>query len=162
EPEMATVAFLGFLGIAVLHGFWSEWANSGGYGQRFLIDALPSLGLGFAAILTARPARLWKTTAALTTAFGYLLFFAAVTLPLPPSPPPPLRPGRRPPPTPAPPSPPPPAPRSSGGGRGAPPPRGGAPVPPPPRHEQRGPPRQMAPGDADVQNPHPGDPRLRA
>ena len=84
---MATVALLGFLGIAVLHGFWSEWANPGGYGQRFLTDALPSLGLGFAAILTTHPTRLWKTLAVLATAFGYLLFFAAVTGLVPPPPP---------------------------------------------------------------------------
>lgn len=87
EPGMATVALLGFLGIAVLHGFWSEWANPGGYGQRFLTDALPSLGLGFAALLASRPVRLWETAAALATAFGYLLFFAAVTSLVPPPPP---------------------------------------------------------------------------
>jgi hypothetical protein len=77
-PGMGAVALLGFLGIAVLHGWWSEWANPGGYGQRFLTDALPALGLGFAQILAARPARLWKAAGILGTAFGYILFFTAV------------------------------------------------------------------------------------
>jgi hypothetical protein len=84
---MGTVALLGFLGIAVLHGGWSEWANPGGYGQRFLIDALPFLGLGFARVLAARPRWAWRSALALATACGYVLFFAAVAglVPLPPS-----------------------------------------------------------------------------
>jgi hypothetical protein len=87
EPGMGTFAFLSFLGIAVLHGFWSEWANPGGYGQRFLTDALPSLSLGFATILAARPAKLWRTAAVLAAAFGWLLFFTAVAGLVPPPPP---------------------------------------------------------------------------
>ena len=68
-----------FLAVAVLHGWWSEAANPGGYGQRFLIDALPALALGFAGWL--RPGR-WRgarTALCLTAALaGWLLFFAAV------------------------------------------------------------------------------------
>ncbi|MEA2692503.1 MAG: hypothetical protein QOJ16_1890 [Acidobacteriota bacterium] len=86
-PGMGTVALLGFLGIAVLHGWWSEWANPGGYGQRFLTDALPALGLGFARILAARPARLWKTAGIAATIFGYILFFTAIAGLVPPPPP---------------------------------------------------------------------------
>jgi hypothetical protein len=84
EPGMGTVALLGFLGIAVLHGWWSEWANPGGYGQRFLIDALPALGLGFASILGAPPRQVWRTALATATIFGYLLFFTAVACLVPP------------------------------------------------------------------------------
>ena len=86
-PGIGTVALLGFLGIAVLHGGWSEWANPGGYGQRFLIDALPFLGLGFARVLAARPRWAWRGTLALATGFGYLLFFTAVAGLAPPPPP---------------------------------------------------------------------------
>lgn len=86
-PGMGTVALLGFLGIAALHGGWSEWANPGGYGQRFLIDALPFLGLGFAPVLSARPCWAWRGVLALATIFGYVLFFTAVAgLVLPPPP----------------------------------------------------------------------------
>jgi hypothetical protein len=73
-----------FLAVAVLHGWWSEWANTGGYGQRFLGDALPALALGFAAWLqpawlqpARRPAvRLIPCLAAVLA--GWVLFFAAV------------------------------------------------------------------------------------
>ncbi len=90
EPGMGTVALLAFLGTAVLYGWWSEWANPGGYGQRFLTDALPFLGLGFAQLLGA-PAqwarRVVRFTICIATAFGYLLFFTAVTgLAPPPAP----------------------------------------------------------------------------
>jgi hypothetical protein len=85
-PGMGTVALAGFLGIAILHGGWSEWANPGGYGQRFLIDSLPCLGLGFAQLFAARPPWAWRGTLAVATAFGYVLFFAAVAglVPKPP------------------------------------------------------------------------------
>jgi len=87
QPGMGTVALLGFLGIAVLHGWWSEWTNPGGYGQRFLIDALPALGLGFAPILGSPPRQVWRAALATATIFGYLLFFTAVAgLVPPPSP----------------------------------------------------------------------------
>src|ERR1044071_8563797 len=78
--RLASWAALWVLAVAFLHGGWSEWANEGGYGQRFLIDALPALGLGFAWLL-ARPAgRRWMLVALLvTTVFGYLLFFGAVS-----------------------------------------------------------------------------------
>lgn len=73
------IALVWFLGVAVLHGGWSEWANTGGYGQRFLIDALPVLALGFAAWRAeiARPAWAWGPPVA-AVLFGYGLFFAAV------------------------------------------------------------------------------------
>jgi hypothetical protein len=90
ERGMGVAALLAFLGIAVLHGWWSEWANPGGYGQRFLTDALPFLGLGFAQLLGATTRRVRRTAglaAWLATAFGYLLFFTAVTGLVPPPPP---------------------------------------------------------------------------
>jgi len=90
----ATVALLWFLSIATFNGWWSEWANAGGYGQRFLIDALPALALGFAALLAAGRRRPLVRGLALgglaaATAAGYLLFFAAVAGLV--QPPPPLR-----------------------------------------------------------------------
>lgn len=75
-PGWKMIGAVWFLGVAFLHGGWSEWANTGGYGQRFLIDALPVLGLGFAETLAWR--RNWKTALAGMVLFGYLLFFAAV------------------------------------------------------------------------------------
>jgi hypothetical protein len=85
-PGISTAALASFLGVAVLHGGWSEWANPGGYGQRFLIDSLPFLGLGFARVLDLRPPWAWRVALAVATAFGYLLFFAAVAglVPKPP------------------------------------------------------------------------------
>lgn len=71
-----------FLAVAVLHGWWSEWANTGGYGQRFLGDSLPALALGFAAWLqpARRPAlRLLRLIPCLAAVLaGWVLFFAAV------------------------------------------------------------------------------------
>jgi|HubBroStandDraft_3_1064219.scaffolds.fasta_scaffold01409_7 hypothetical protein len=76
------VALVWFLSVATLHGWWSEWANLGGYGQRFLCDALPVLALGFAWLgaQVARSRRLAIPFAVATlaaTAFGFGLFFAA-------------------------------------------------------------------------------------
>ncbi len=82
------VALVWFLAVAVLHGWWSEWPNRGGYGQRFLIDALPPLALGFAAWLhpARRPAL--RTVPCVAAALaGWLLFFAAVGGLIPPPPP---------------------------------------------------------------------------
>ena len=80
------LAAVWFLSVAVLYGWWSEWNNAGGYGQRFLIDALPALGLGFAAFLAGGRPRLKGSVAAVAVLFGYLLFFAAVgELVLPPA-----------------------------------------------------------------------------
>jgi hypothetical protein len=77
---LAPYALLWFLAVAFVNGGWSEWANEGGYGQRFLIDALPALALGFAALLARPGGRSWKLPAlAAATAFGYLLFFGAVS-----------------------------------------------------------------------------------
>ena len=85
-PGWATVAAVWFLAVALLYGWWSEWNNAGGYGQRFLIDALPALGLGFAALLEKRPRRAKLTALAATALLGYLLFFAAVGGLVPPPP----------------------------------------------------------------------------
>lgn len=76
-----TIAAVWFLAVAVLYGWWSEWNNAGGYGQRFLIDALPALGIGFAGFLSGRRPALRGVAAALAAMAalaGYLLFFAAV------------------------------------------------------------------------------------
>ncbi len=82
----AVIAAVWFLAVAVLYGWWSEWNNAGGYGQRFLIDALPALGLGFAAFLSGGRTRLKAAVAVGAALFGYLLFFAAVGgLVLPPA-----------------------------------------------------------------------------
>lgn len=79
RPAWATIATLWLLAVATLHGLWSEWANEGGYGQRFAIDALPVLAIGFAAFLEAGRARGARVGAAIaTTLFGFLLFFAAL------------------------------------------------------------------------------------
>jgi hypothetical protein len=65
--------------VALLHGWWSEWANPGGYGQRFLIDALPALAVGVAALVSAARWRVIVLPAlAVTAVFGYALFFTAV------------------------------------------------------------------------------------
>jgi hypothetical protein len=78
------IALAWFLVVALLHGWWSEWANLGGYGQRFLCDALPVLALGFA-WLAARLMVAGRVTKSLgvgsclaAAAIGYGLFFAAV------------------------------------------------------------------------------------
>lgn len=84
-----TIAAVWFLAVAVLYGWWSEWSNAGGYGQRFLIDALPALGVGFAAFLGRGRMAIRGTAAAAAALLGYLLFFAAVgglTLPPPGAP----------------------------------------------------------------------------
>jgi hypothetical protein len=86
SPGWATVAAVWFLAVALLYGWWSEWNNAGGYGQRFLIDALPALGLGFAAFLEKRPRRLRVAVLAATALLGYLLFFAAAGGLVPPPP----------------------------------------------------------------------------
>jgi hypothetical protein len=81
SPRWGAVAAVWFLAVAVLYGWWSEWSNPGGYGQRFLIDALPALGVGFAAFLEGgeggRP-RLKAAAAVGLALAGYAMFFAAV------------------------------------------------------------------------------------
>lgn len=87
QPGWRTIGAVWFLGVAFLHGGWSEWANTGGYGQRFLIDALPVLGLGFAETLAWPVRRTVRFSLAGAALFGYLLFFAAVSrLAAPPAP----------------------------------------------------------------------------
>ncbi|HXO21621.1 MAG TPA: hypothetical protein VOA87_17050 [Thermoanaerobaculia bacterium] len=81
QVGIGTIALLWFVGVALLHGWWSEWANAGGFGQRFLIDALPSAALGFAWLLAGPGGRLRRPAllaCCVAAAFGYLLFFAAV------------------------------------------------------------------------------------
>jgi hypothetical protein len=75
----ASVGLLWFVTSAIVHGFWSEWANAGGWGQRFVIDALPPLAIGLAALFSAARTRRWAVGAgAAATVFSYVLFFAAV------------------------------------------------------------------------------------
>jgi hypothetical protein len=82
------IATVWFLSVAVLHGWWSESANPGGYGQRFLIDALPALALGFAGWLRPGFMRSVRLVLCLAAAvLGWLLFFAAVGVLVPPPPP---------------------------------------------------------------------------
>jgi hypothetical protein len=82
RPRWAIVLWTWFLGVAWLNGGWSEWANAGGWGQRFMIGALPVLTFGFAHLLSLSR-RGWRTLAATTivagVAVGYLLFFGAVS-----------------------------------------------------------------------------------
>jgi hypothetical protein len=88
RKEMGWTCAVWFLAVAVLHGWWSEWANTGGYGQRFLGDSLPALALGFAAWLqpARRPAVRWIPCVA-AALVGWVLFFAAVGGLVPPPPP---------------------------------------------------------------------------
>lgn len=73
------IAAVWFVSVALLHGWWSEWANPGGYGQRFLVDSLPALAVGLAALLTVvRRRGVVVATLVGTLVFGYALFFAAV------------------------------------------------------------------------------------
>jgi hypothetical protein len=79
ERRIHRVALLWLLAVATLHGWWSDWANPGGWGQRFVTDALPALALGFALLLVARRARRLALGAAVAGAvFSWWLFFAAV------------------------------------------------------------------------------------
>ncbi|HEX7180624.1 MAG TPA: hypothetical protein VF756_02190 [Thermoanaerobaculia bacterium] len=88
SPGWGAIAAAWFLSVAVLHGWWSEWANRGGYGQRFLIDALPALAVGFAGwIATARRPAPHAASALAAALVGWLLFFAAVGGLVPPPPP---------------------------------------------------------------------------
>lgn len=65
--------------IALVHGWWSEWTNVGGYGQRFFIDALPAVGIGFASWLHSSQAPRLRAAAGFAGAIvGWVLFFSAV------------------------------------------------------------------------------------
>lgn len=73
------LVLLWVVSVATLHGWWSDWANPGGWGQRFVTDALPALALGFALLLAARRARRLALGAAVAGAvFSWWLFLAAV------------------------------------------------------------------------------------
>ncbi len=77
--RLCLLAGVWFLAVALLHGWWSEWSNPGGYGQRFLIDALPALAVGFAELLARGRRRVILASGlAATVLLGYLLFFVAV------------------------------------------------------------------------------------
>jgi hypothetical protein len=82
-----TIGCVWFLAVALLHGGWSEWANTGGYGQRFLIDALPAFSVGFARFLEGGRKALRRAALGAAALGGYLLFFAAVGRLVPPPPP---------------------------------------------------------------------------
>jgi len=87
ELSWGGIAGVWFFAVALLHGWWSEWANPGAYGQRFLIDALPALAVGFATWLHPARAPRWRAGAVLAGALvGYILFFTAVgdLVPVPP------------------------------------------------------------------------------
>ena len=100
SPGWGAVGAVWFLAVAVLYGWWSEWNNAGGYGQRFLTDALPALGIGFAALLQRQqgreaPGEVFPVPAVsavpavsvlLLALLGYALFFAAVGGLAPPPP----------------------------------------------------------------------------
>ena len=100
SPGWGAVGAVWFLAVAVLYGWWSEWNNAGGYGQRFLTDALPALGIGFAALLQRpqgreAPGEVFPVPAVsavpavsvlLLALLGYALFFAAVGGLAPPPP----------------------------------------------------------------------------
>lgn len=88
RQELGWTCAVWFLAVAVLHGWWSEWANTGGYGQRFLGDALPALALGFAAWLQpARHPSLRLLPCLAAALVGWVLFFAAAGGLVPPPPP---------------------------------------------------------------------------
>ena len=79
EAPWRSTAAVWFLSVAILHGWWSESANPGGYGQRFLIDALPALALGFAGWLRPGTGRRLRIALVLVaTLAGGVFFFAAV------------------------------------------------------------------------------------
>jgi uncharacterized membrane protein YoaK (UPF0700 family) len=86
SPGWGTVGSVWFLVVAVLYGWWSEWNNAGGYGQRFLTDALPALAIGFAAFLQGRWPAARKAAVLAATLLGWLLFFGAVGGLAPPPP----------------------------------------------------------------------------
>ncbi|HEY5610482.1 MAG TPA: hypothetical protein VIL97_04695, partial [Thermoanaerobaculia bacterium] len=75
--RVARVGLVWFVAVAAFHGSWSEWANEGGYGQRFMIDAVPPLAYGLAVFLETLSA--WRVAiAAFLAAFGFALFVFAV------------------------------------------------------------------------------------
>lgn len=78
ERRLRRVALLWLVSVATLHGWWSEWANPGGWGQRFVTDALPAFALGFAVLAAAHARRLALGAAVAAAAFSWWLFFAAV------------------------------------------------------------------------------------
>ena len=77
KRRLHRVALLWLLAVATLHGWWSDWANPGGWGQRFVTDALPALAVGFAALAAGRWRRAALAGAAAGAALTWTLFFAA-------------------------------------------------------------------------------------
>jgi hypothetical protein len=78
ERHLPVIALLWIASVVTLHGWWSDWANPGGWGQRFVSDALPALALGFAALTAGRLKRVSLAAAAVGAALTWWLFFAAV------------------------------------------------------------------------------------
>jgi hypothetical protein len=76
--RLHAAALLWLVSVATLHGWWSDWANPGGWGQRFVTDALPALALGFAALAAGKWKRTTLAAAAVGAALTWWLFFAAV------------------------------------------------------------------------------------
>jgi hypothetical protein len=79
SADWGVIGAIWLVAVALLHGSWSEWANVGGYGQRFMIDALPALAAGFAAWLARGRLRTGRVAAGVAGCLlGFVLFFAAV------------------------------------------------------------------------------------
>lgn len=79
SPGWGVIAGAWFLAVALLHGCWSEWVNVRAYGQRFMVDALPALAVGFSAFLLPGRAAVLRFLACLVgVCLGFLFFFAAV------------------------------------------------------------------------------------
>ena len=77
DRRLHAVGLLWVASVATLHGCWSDWANPGGWGQRFITDALPALALGFAALAEGRWRRVALAGAAAGAVLTWWLFFAA-------------------------------------------------------------------------------------
>ncbi len=79
KRRLHVVALAWLVSVATLHGWWSDWANPGGWGQRFIADALPALALGFAVRPATKVVRRTALAAAIAgAALSWWLFFAAV------------------------------------------------------------------------------------
>jgi 4-amino-4-deoxy-L-arabinose transferase-like glycosyltransferase len=76
--RLHAAALLWLVAVATLHGWWSDWANPGGWGQRFVTDALPAFALGFAVRPETKLVRRAALGAAVVgAALSWWMFFAA-------------------------------------------------------------------------------------